>query len=250
MNFLRFFVVFLAMGCTTNESVHEKLKGHWHATEPLYNIKTLDIYDSVSISDQYSLLGYDRVFFLYDSEGVLTLPDLCCGETLTSCVREFHVSNDTLVYDTSLYGACSVLKFVKSDIQKCKWTHVLEQSLISFSKFPVQTKRLSDWDSLKKNSSLAPILVGTPKKPSDSNPRISIYDVYVTFDDIPMYAVRALASATGTGNNAAVLLIIDESVPKAFADSLVAVIPKADSLKLFRLVKAKNSEELGYERIN
>jgi hypothetical protein len=211
-------------------------------------MKTLDIYDSMAMSDHYSLLGFDWEYFLYDAAGQIILPDWCCLDAISSCVTEFHISNDTLAYDSSCYGACMTTKFVRSDLKKCRLSHALEHSDLDISNFPQQSKRLLDTDSARRISHHAVIMIGLSKDSTKAN-KIQVSDVFASIKDIPVYVWRTDLNYPDK-SNFAVCLIIDERVRKSFADSVINAIPKSDSIKLFRLVKAKDSDELGYERMN
>lgn len=242
-------ILIISFGCSKPEQpIAEKLKGHWHAVGSIRGgMKTLDIYDSMSFSDHYSMLGPGWQYSIYDSDGQIVLPDMCCGEAFTSCVDKFHISNDTLVYDTSYSGACSVTKFVRSDLTKCRWTHAFEHSSLELSHLPMQSKKLLDVDSARRISHHAVIMVGLLKD-STKSPKIQVEDVLLSIKDIPVYVLRSKLNYPDK-SEFAVCLIVDERVRKSFADSVINAIPKSDSIKFFRLVKAKGSEELGYERI-
>jgi hypothetical protein len=263
MVFIRFtFLLTLVLGCKTSPklSIHERLKGHWHMVKgDDGRLTTLDISDSTSTLNQYSMLGFADEYYLFDStRQKILLPQFCgCGGIFAG-VEGFYLIRDSLVYDTA-YSYCLDYKFVKRNSDICRKSHLLDFSNIELFGFPLSQKRFVNWDSLMNKTSVGVLIIGNPKNEVitdrtlvypelDTSPRIQAGPVYITIKEIPIYVRRIVDSHWRPTTS--ICLAVDSSVSDSFVRNVIQAIPKSDSINLFRLVKAGDTGELGYEKLN
>lgn len=249
-------MVSIAVGCSSSkESTLKRLQGHWHSVGYPFLI-SMEIEDSLVSLFRYSLQIEERRLQLFDSIGSILLPVPCgCGGAILPVMSEFYFSGDTLVYDNDeILDECYAfkpMKFIKSNPAVCQWSHYVFQNVLTV-RLPTSKSGIIEVDSIKKNSLTGFISIGPPKDPEFGvEPKIQVQDVFISIKDIPIFiSVTKQRNSIKSKQMLSVVLALDSTVRKPFLDSVLNAIPKSDSIKLFRLVKAKDSDKLGYERIS
>lgn len=251
------FVLFLQQGCQLSDDAHlQKLKGHWHMEHP-YNL-TLDISDSIVVVNQYSLTGDHYQFPLRDSKDrSISLPIPCgCGESLLPAIKKIKFNKDTLIYDDEKAiedcYAFSPVKFVKSDIDKCKWSHALgwKSELINVSNFPKANSNLINGDSLRREKAIITLLIGyaVEQEQYGVNPKILARHTFIDITEIPFFLENE-RTMYDTTIPLMLFLAIDTSVPEDFVKDVINAIPNDKINAIFQMVWASDETTLGYQQI-
>jgi hypothetical protein len=258
MKFLKvLLVVFtsaLFTSCDTTEETFQRLQGHWHSVKYPFRI-TMDVEDSLVYLDRYSLTCRQSSGVLFDSTGALALPGICgCGLPAEPVWQDFYFDGDTLIYLTKdLVNICitvDTIKLIKSDPKSCKWRHYSSnEELVVATPYALSTK-IENVELVRNTLATAILFIGHPKRTEMGiNPKIQVRDVFITLKDIPTFISRS-HTANDTNEVLSVILAADSTVKKSYMDSVISVIPKSDSIRIFRLVRARESDELGLEEID
>ena len=117
------FFVF-SQSCTTESK--DKLLGHWHKiSNGDWGYQTLDIGDTVTITDKYDLLGAGYVEYpRLDKSGVQILPTVFYRHSSL-----FSIVNDTL----EIHDGLEVYQYIKSDLNSCRFSDRYSNSYIDIA---------------------------------------------------------------------------------------------------------------------
>jgi hypothetical protein len=252
-----FFIVFFFVKCIKKENKSiNPLVGHWHNRNDIYDL-TLDIDDSFAILNKFSLLEYPEIFPLYDSvHHRPSLPIPCgCGSAVLPVVDKFQIIGDTLIYDNEIAEECyayTPFKFIRCNIENCKWADALPRQYVSLKKFDEVRSKIVDLDSLRSKSIIINIAVGYPKSEEFRHePKIQSMDLFIEPTDIPRLIAeeKSFYRQSKIIRPMVVCLVVDNSVPKDYLNCVMASISKKEVSEVLHLVTIGNGNRLGFEKL-
>ncbi|MBL7873291.1 MAG: hypothetical protein JNM78_16855 [Cyclobacteriaceae bacterium] len=227
------------LGCG-KQNKKDPLIGHWHAFPSESSpFKTLDILDTLTITDQYILespyvLFYKRVNRL----GKAVLP----SEEYSSSER-FQLNNDTL----TIYDSLERYNYVKSKLTNCILTDRYSEVIIDIRIDKTESGEPFE-DSFKKfyseNLYVGRLKTGTPYKDSlmrvfPDSIFIQGFDVLIQIKHIKRLSEELIMKCDET-DQPNINIHLGLNVPKEFFDRLRKEIP--ESIKIHRIVKTKTGD--------
>ncbi len=253
-------VILVMQSCwfESTKSTMSRLQGHWHMSAPYHN--TVDIIDSIAIIDKYSFTNSDFAISLFDSAThEIALPTHCgCGGSILPLEKKFEIKGDTVFYfdaDSLLTNCYSFtpMKLYRSDIDLCRQQHVTDDFnyILDLTEFRNATSAIINYDSLKKTSAIAAIILGYEKNNfKHDSVRIAVSDVFIDFNDIPRY-LKEVWMGKGEHVPLVVCIIASKDVPQHYLDKVVATVER-DTIKVdqYQLVSYGNDKKLGYQVVS
>ncbi len=232
---LSYFGLFILFNCSAIIN-DERIEGHWHCMKPGQCLfETIDIKDSILMSDRYIMDSYIRELYLdknrseYDKD------------------VEVKLSNGILV----LYYADTTTQYSRSDLKTCLLSDRYSNCMINLSLPEVQ----SAWrfDDPIPTCSTGNLFIGKLAQGLDnSNDKlakqypdsifIQVNDIFIQYNDISKY-VRELKSCLH-GPRPSINLHVDKDIPEGVVATVVKLINPGEysSIKIFDVVKIKNGD--------
>lgn len=234
-----------SLSCSTKKT-DEKLIGHWHSVSQNNWAQTIDIEDTVTITDKYQLLGgryfeYPRL----DKNGLQMLPADIYKHSAT-----FSIINDTL----SIQDSIKVYQYVRSNLSNCLITDRYINCQINILLEP--SEKVQTFEVSHKQFCSDDLFIGKLKSGSDFTDSLtrvfpdSIFiqasDVLILLSDIPDLCKQITRICGDDKNPININLHADINVPNKFMKHIEQMIPGAFSLH--RIVKIDN-KDIGLNKI-
>jgi hypothetical protein len=232
--------------CSEDKNI-EKLLGHWHTCSPETSMySTLDILDSIAITDRYGLdIFFYEEYRIRNAKGQITLP-VGLYETSTS----FGFNGDTLV----IKADSTVVKYLRSDLDKCLISDRYEDCVIDVS-LPDLAEPIDfevSWRSLHSEE----VFVGRlkPGSPYIDSLReafpdsifIQARNVLILSSNIPVVCERFQYMYPNPGRQLNVNLHLGKDVPQSHVDEIIGLIPA--NFNVHQAVKGRNGD-IGLKRL-
>jgi hypothetical protein len=226
----------LLTSCSTN-SGDDKLTGHWHHVSTSGHYQTLDIHDSLTITDKYNLIGgeyleYPRI----DKQGRQILPS-----NFYELSTNFNLTCDTLV----IIDSTKNYKYVKSDLNDCLISDRYYDTFISVS--PKLVESAEKFEISYKQFYSADLFIGKPKTDSDFGDSLarafpdSIFiqarDVIINLTDIQQLSKSLTYMWDDSKKQYNLNLHADEKVSDEFLKKVELMTP--DTFAIHRIVRLK-----------
>ncbi len=226
-------------GCGKQDN-NDPLIGHWHAfPQESHSIKTLNILDTLTITNQYIFERYDVV--LYKRVNRLGKPVLPTEEYYSS--ERFELNNDTL----TIYDSLESYNYVKSNLANCILIDRYSDVYIDIQFDKTESGEPFE-DSFKKFYS-ENLYVGRLKTGSmyrDSLMRVfpdSIFieglGAFIQIKEMKRLSEELIMKCDET-DQPNINIHLGLNVPKEFLDRLRKEIP--ESIKIHRIVKTKTGD--------
>jgi hypothetical protein len=235
---LSLFFILSILGCSQEV---DTIKGHWHLVSPEYSFyKTLDISDSLTITEYYALDGneYYEIPRRYESDNILPVDDY-------EYTTNFFVANDTLYIKKD-----SLIKnYVKSNIKDCILIHRYSNSFIDIN-LTIDNNALK-FEHLPKTNCGTNVFVGKLRNDNSqfidslsiSFPDsifIQVNDIFIGLNDLTKFSIYT--KDVCAPREPSIYLHIDNNVPAAFIDQILSNFPDTSNMNLNRIVETSDGD--------
>jgi len=165
------------INCKSRDENKISINGHWHCVEPCGLIKTLDILDSLTITNKLDILGPGKLEHQrLDENGNQILPTNYFEDTYSDSII---VKNDTLeIYDSTDRTISTTYKYVRS-LGQCQLQDRYINSVINIELSDSPTTE--NYDELLNTADL---FIGTSIKPNYQRPQVPIDSILIQADDV------------------------------------------------------------------
>lgn len=232
---LIYFGFLITFGCS-NANNDRQIEGHWHCRETgQCEFKTIDIKDSILMTDKYVVGSYIREMYL-DKNKVEYDEDV-----------QVQMSKGKLILN--YYG--TLTEYIRSDLKKCLLADRYSDCMIDLSLPEVESAK--SFDISITDFTTGDLLIGKLKQGlNDSNDNlakqypdsifIQVNDVLIKLNDIPDY-VKELKSGMDVPREN-INLHIDKNVSVGFVSAIVKLINPEDYPRtiIHNVVKIKNRD--------
>ncbi len=240
-------LIFLSIQNCTINTTGDKLLGHWHRVpSDNWTYRTIDIEDTITITDKYDLLGgayleYTRL----DKNEKQILPTNFYGQSTI-----FSIINDTLTIRDSL----GTYKYVKSSLNNCL---ILDRYANCSIKILLENSHTSENYGISYKQFCSDGLFIGKLKP-DSNFRDSLSrafpdsifiqtrDVLINLSDIPKLCEQVRRVCSDNNNPLNINLHADINVPGKFLKQIESAIPETFSI---HTVVNVDNKDIGLNKI-
>jgi hypothetical protein len=224
MRYIYLFSIILLINCKSRDENKISINGHWHCVEPCGLIKTLDILDSLTITNKLDLLGPGKLEHQrFDENGNQILPTNYFEDTYSDSII---VKNDTLeIYDSTDRTIFNTYKYVRS-LGQCELQDRYINSVINIE--------LSDSPTAENYEELfnkADLFIGTSIKPNYQRPLVPIDsiliqadDVFINLEDLQFY-YKEKQSELLPSDKLNLVLHVDRLVNDLFIQRLIKQVP-------------------------
>ena len=165
------------INCESRDENKISINGHWHCVEPCGLVKTLDILDSLTITNKLDLLGPGKLDHpRFDENGNHILPTNYFEDTYSDSII---VKNDTLeIYSSTDRTISNTYKYVRS-LGQCELhdRYINSAINIELSDSPTET----NYEELLYTTDL---FIGTSIKPEYQKPQVPIDSILIQADDV------------------------------------------------------------------
>lgn len=237
-------LTFISISCLPDQS--ERLKGHWHAIPDQYNYLTLDIEDTVTITDKYSLCGYH--YFEYNRKnknGKEILPSSIYKSSGT-----FEVTGDTLIVQDSSIAFI----YIRKKINECIMEDRYRDCYVKTSLLPYSPS--IDWKISYTSFCSADLFIGFPNAETKSGSQlrntfpdsvvIGYQSVLISLNDFPRFYQEVKDMCFNDNRPLNMNLHIDNDVPESFVRKIESLTPQEF---LIHRVVISETGDIGLKRI-
>lgn len=216
--------VLISISCLPDQS--DRLKGHWHAIPDKNNYLTLDIDDTVTITDKYSLCGMHYVENNRKSKnGKEILPSSIYESSST-----FEVKGDTLIVQDSSSAFIYIRKKISECILEDRYRDCyIKGTLLSYSPS-------IDWKIGYKRFCSTNLFIGFPNTETKSGSRlrntfpdsvvIEYQSVLISLNDFPRFYQEIKDMCFDDNRPLNMNLHIDSNVPESFVKKIESLTPQ------------------------